>query len=296
MKYNSRILTMLAFAVFLPLVMVFAQTPRIINFQGKLNDKDGKALTGNFNIVFSIYNTALAGEAQWQEPRSQVPVQSGIINILLGSVVPFPEALFAGSGQLYLGIKVADDPELTPRFQITSVPYAIQANLPAGIIVMWSGAIDNIPAGWALCDGKSYPRADASGNITTPDLCDRFIVGAGRTYEVYSIGGSLSVALTTAQIPSHKHSITDKSHKHPYYDVYFSESINRKPSGVSSVPLPSGSFNGSAGSDNDNVGWLRKDSFTSNTSTGLTSTNASGGDKSHENRPPYYALAFIMKL
>lgn len=283
MKNNFRILSMLAFAVFLPFVMVFGQTPKIINFQGKLNDKDGKALTGNFSIVFSIYNTALAGEAQWQEPRSQVPVQSGIINILLGSVVPFPEALFAGSGQLYLGIKVADDPELTPRFQITSVPYAMQANLPAGIIVMWSGAIDNIPAGWALCDGKSYSRADGNGNISTPDLRERFVLGAGSGSNISDKGGASKVLIQTDNLP--KEFI---QHTHKYMDIYYTESQSNA-DGVRAMTTPKIPHpRGSGDTDDNNVGWyIVNDTYTWSTKTGGVEIQI---------LPPYFVLAYIMKL
>lgn len=283
MKNNFRILSMLAFAVFLPFVMVFGQTPKIINFQGKLNDKDGKALTGNFSIVFSIYNTALAGEAQWQEPRSQVPVQSGIINILLGSVVPFPEALFAGSGQLYLGIKVADDPELTPRFQITSVPYAMQANLPAGIIVMWSGAIDNIPAGWALCDGKSYSRADGNGNISTPDLRERFVLGAGSGSNISDKGGASKVLIQDINLPT-----TVLMHTHSYKDVYYAESpdLADQINLTTTISIPN--KRGSGDTDDNNVGWYQ----TRTTNQMPTKT----GGKEIEILPPYFVLAYIMKL
>ena len=68
-------------------------------------------------------------------------------------------------------------------------------NLPSGIIVMWSGAANTIPSGWQLCDGSNG----------APDLRNRFIVGAGSTYQPGNTGGSNSVTLTTAQMPSHSH-------------------------------------------------------------------------------------------
>src|SRR5690606_9453998 len=64
-----------------------------------------------------------------------------------------------------------------------------------GVIVMWSGSADNIPEGWALCDGTNG----------TPDLRDLFIVGAGREYAVGATGGAKEVTLTTAQMPKHSH-------------------------------------------------------------------------------------------
>ena len=40
--------------------------------------------------------------------------------------------------------------------------------IPTGVIMMWSGTIATIPSGFALCDGSN----------NTPDLRDKFIVGA----------------------------------------------------------------------------------------------------------------------
>jgi hypothetical protein len=64
--------------------------------------------------------------------------------------------------------------------------------IPVGGIILWSGATTAVPPGWALCDGT----------LGTPDLRDRFIIGAGSTYAVASTGGSNavhshSVALTS---------------------------------------------------------------------------------------------------
>lgn len=56
--------------------------------------------------------------------------------------------------------------------------------LPAGIITLWYGAIGIIPAGWVLCDG----------NNGTPDLRNRFVVGAGDTYAVDANGGAVNHA------------------------------------------------------------------------------------------------------
>ena len=67
--------------------------------------------------------------------------------------------------------------------------------LPVGTIVMWSGDINAIPNGWQLCDGTKG----------TPDLRNRFIVGAGSGYNPGATGGADRVALTIAEMPAHKH-------------------------------------------------------------------------------------------
>jgi microcystin-dependent protein len=75
---------------------------------------------------------------------------------------------------------------------------AAKAAFPVGGIILWSGSIANIPATWQLCDGTNG----------TPNLRDRFIVGAGSTYAVNATGGANTVTLDATMIPSHTHSIS----------------------------------------------------------------------------------------
>lgn len=137
------------------------------------------------------------------------------------------------------------------------------ANSLSGIIVMWSGAINKIPTGWLLCDGTNG----------TPDLRNRFIVGAGTDYSVGNTGGTNTVTLTTAQMPSHTHTITDPGHKHDFYE-------HAKNKGTAQ----------GGGDYGQNI-----ESTTEKATTGIT-INATGSGQAHENRPPYYALAYIMKV
>lgn len=120
--------------------------------------------------------------------------------------------------------------------------------VPAGIIALWSGAIVNIPAGWALCDGSNG----------TPNLRDRFVVGAGNEYAVGAGGGEKTHILTVDEMPSHNHTV--------YGSV-------KGMSGTIKCPL---------------VSSMQAD--------GNYTTLNSGNGAAHENRPPYYALAYIMKL
>jgi microcystin-dependent protein len=112
--------------------------------------------------------------------------------------------------------------------------------------MLWSGAANAIPNGYVLCDG----------NNSTPDLRDRFVVGAGNNYAVDATGGADSVTLTLNQIPSHTHG----------YDRATQRNV------------ADGGVNGAYVS-----------SLTSATS------GSAGGGQAHENRPPYYALCYIMK-
>lgn len=129
------------------------------------------------------------------------------------------------------------------------------------------GVTSDIPDGWHLCDGTNG----------TPNLKDRFIVGAGNSYSVGDTGGSESVTLSEDQIPSHTHEVDDPGHNHAF------------PSGsnYSTASMPfAGSGRTQSSSPNINT-WTSE--------TGIT-IGSTGGGASHENRPSYYALAFIMKL
>src|SRR6056297_1477169 len=79
------------------------------------------------------------------------------------------------------------------------------ALIPSGGIIIWSGLLTAIPTGWGLCDGSNG----------TPDLRDRFVVGAGDQYDRNDTGGANSVTLSQSEIPSHNHSMDSAgSHNH----------------------------------------------------------------------------------
>ncbi|MCB1125140.1 MAG: hypothetical protein KDM81_01490 [Verrucomicrobiae bacterium] len=148
--------------------------------------------------------------------------------------------------------------------------------IPVGGVILWSGSAGSIPDGWALCDGT------AVNGHTTPDLRNRFVVGADPNgvpgtdppYEIGDTGGADSVTLGTSQIPSHRHSVRD---------YYFAESSSH---GASYYTYWSGSKVGSGDTDEDNRYLFYIDN----------NTGYEGGGNAHENRPPFYALAFIMRV
>ena len=131
--------------------------------------------------------------------------------------------------------------------------------LPKGLISMWYGSIVSIPSGWALCDGLNG----------TPDLRERFIVGAGGnnpsvdalSYSVGDTGGANLITLSEAQMPTHNHAV--------YHHAGWQG--------------PGANTHGAGGGDNFTL-----------VIPGVTSST--GSSQAHENRPPYYALAYIMKL
>ena len=130
------------------------------------------------------------------------------------------------------------------------------ANMGGTLSIAGSG----IPVGGIIMwSGASVPSGWAlcDGTGTTPNLTDKFIVGSGNSYNIGDTGGAASVTLTIDQIPAHTHTV----------------SINQPNAGSSGGTARGGS---PPGTDD------------------IVSTSK-GGDQSHENRPPYYALAFIMK-
>lgn len=154
--------------------------------------------------------------------------------------------------------------------------------VPIGAILMWSGSIASIPATWALCDGTSG----------TPDLRDRFIVGAGSTYVVAATGGAATVTLTEAELAAHDHFFTaitvGGEHSHVIEDIFPSVLNHNNGTGTAL------SSNGAAGTaaSSSSISELAGEHM--HTISG--DTTSAGGGTAHENRPPYYALAYIMKL
>jgi len=101
-----------------------------IAYQGRLADASGTALTGTYIIVFRLYNSATGGSPLWEESwtgGNSVQVNAGLFNVLLGSLTPIPQSLINGNSSLWLGIDVGTDAEMTPRVQLSSVPYAFQS-------------------------------------------------------------------------------------------------------------------------------------------------------------------------
>jgi hypothetical protein len=143
---------------------------------------------------------------------------------------------------------------------------AISNALPSGVITLWSGSVASIPSGWLLCNGSSG----------TPDLRDKFIVGAGSTYAVAATGGSANATLV-----SHTHTatsvVTDPGHIH---------TLDRGSNGGFSDYFQATTTFDSAALET-NSAFTGITVATTNSTEGSSATNA--------NLPPYYALAYIMK-
>jgi hypothetical protein len=106
--------------------LVFAAVPPMINYQGKLTNTSGAPVNDTLQMVFSIYDLPAGGNVLWTETQGAVIIEKGVFNVLLGSVDSIPYSVFDGSTR-YLGVKVGDDPEITPRKPMVSVGYAYKA-------------------------------------------------------------------------------------------------------------------------------------------------------------------------
>jgi microcystin-dependent protein len=185
--------------------------------------------------------------------------------------------------------------------------------MPMGGIIMWSGA--SIPSGWALCNGQTVAKSDGSGNITTPNLIDRFIVGAGSTYPIATAGGSAFISLNSSQLPTHSHT----AFATPAGDHY--HNVNGNTSSVGDHTHGNQNLGSvQAGSDNGganvavNTGYS-SGRFQANTlpagghfhTIDVNSANAgnhghditignAGSGSAIDIRNPYYALYYIMKV
>jgi hypothetical protein len=187
---------------------------------------------------------------------------------LTGTTATFSGAISSVSPS-FTGTPTAPTAALgTNTTQIATTAFVLANGIPSGTIVLWSGSIGSIPSGWLLCNGSSG----------TPDLRDRFVVGAGTTYAVDATGGSAN-----ATLPSHTHTatsaVTDPGHSHGLLVD-----------------------NDSAGASGGGTRPLRREfvdpdqivaAFTG--ITVATTNSTEGSSATNANLPPYYALAYIMK-
>lgn len=143
--------------------------------------------------------------------------------------------------------------------------------VPSGGIIMWSGSIASIPSGWLLCNGTSG----------TPDLRDRFVIGAGTNYAVGATGGSKD-AIVVAHSHTATSTVSDPGHTHSF--------TQRGDDGVGTPTLYS--VVGANADIGAGTGNMASASTGVTVSTTVASSGSSGTDA---NLPPYYALAYIMK-
>ena len=176
--------------------------------------------------------------------------------------------------------------ESIPRATLSFNRYSVSQNessIPKGTILPWYGKSSDIPEGFALCDGTKG----------TPDLRNRFLVGAGSNYALGDTGGEDQVKLSGTQIGNHYHFWGAQYHYRSGQSKSNALKVISNGTGFEAAPFPS---------DRKSISYLDattlspsyshagKESYITSLAVGTAAQEA------HENRPPYYALSFIMKL
>ncbi|MCI0406185.1 MAG: tail fiber domain-containing protein [candidate division Zixibacteria bacterium] len=168
---------------FLFAVNAFAAVPQLINFQGVLRDSGGNPVAdGSYSVTFKIYDAPSGGTVLWTETQSAT-TSGGSFNVLLGATNAVPDSAFSGANR-YLGIAVASDPEMSPRFQLVSVGYAYRVN-----------SVDGAFGGNIGGDVNIFGRATIGANTNAGAFA--FVAGTGNTVSgVYSSisGGDSNIA------------------------------------------------------------------------------------------------------
>lgn len=277
----KKIVLILGLALMIGTVM--ADIPLMIDHHGHLTEKKQKTFTGDGYFHFGFID--VSGNWLWTNdgthvgesadvgiPDNQVilPVVEGHYKVRLGdtslpNMVSIPSPVFDddevilrvifSDGKPNGDIQIFNEPVSSEAYAYhalyaefaTTAEKLVKPPVPSGAIMMWYGNIAEIPEGWALCNGLNG----------TPDLRDKFTVGAGREYNIGDTGGEKTHILTIAEMPSHNHSSLQIANKVGDADPSDYDKFKCQPG---------------------------------------DSSNMEGGDQPHENRPPYYALAFIMKL
>jgi hypothetical protein len=322
---------------------VFAQT-----FNGSLN---GNATTAT--TAAGLSTTVLTGDNTNFRPKTNNTTDIGTAGLRFNTVyaTTVNATTFTGNAASATtatsGITQPLGTNNTTLATTAFVQAATNAAMPLGAIIMWSGSVVSIPTGWRLCDGGGG----------TPDLRDRFVVGAGGSYTVGATGGANSTTLTTSDLPSHTHSVsvsgttgnTSVDHTHTLSGstnsagahTHFTDNPGNfitggvtaetgdtsgvfvDPTGVFSVEggnnkavKSAGTFPGirnirfsilagshthttnSAGAHIHSLSGTTsvQDQTHTHTFSATGTSGATGSGTAVENRPPYYALCFIMRV
>lgn len=206
------------------------------------------------------------------DPRSQGAGHLRLIKSVLKAI--FPGANGDGFDEPIL----ATEQEINYLQGLTQpIQQSFNSLVPIGGIIFWSGT--TLPSNWHICDGTNG----------TPDLRGRFIVGASTAYPADSTGGSKNAVVVshTHVISDHTHTVIDPGHVHSYIDL----TLGNTPSGNG------GTLGGTAG----DTAAVTKNTSSENSNISIAAAvnvtaNVEGVSGIDANLPPFYALAYIMRV
>lgn len=275
-----------------PTLIDLGATPN--NGQGSTLRTGGDIINNNFTDLYTAVNsivdyslptatTAILGGVKID--NSTITISNGVISANVSGLIVSPATtipLIDGTAAVGLSLKYAREDHVHPA----------STTIPSGVIVMWSGLITGIPSGWYLCDG----------NNNTPDLRNKFIIGAGSTYAERATGGSANAIVVShthtlsaatfsgSALPSHTHGITDPGHTH----TYGNDNNNNNGTGHG---LGGNGVNPSTTNTSSSTTGISVNSASAGIPSGSIggSTDTTGSSGTGANLPPYLALAYIMK-
>ncbi|MBI5586104.1 MAG: hypothetical protein HY892_20025 [Deltaproteobacteria bacterium] len=202
-----------------------AAVPRTLNFQGYLTTTAGSPIQGSLPMAFSLYAQETGGTPLWSETHPDVAVINGIYSVLLGSSIPIPLDFGA---PYYLGIQVGADPEMTPRLPLTSVGYALRAEVAEQPLIQGFPISPALPAANQVLkfNGTNWaPSAvnlgtDTTGSIPVAQVAFLAPSQAPRSNllnipdNIGNVGLSTSIAIGTDGFPVISHyDVTNSAHK-----------------------------------------------------------------------------------
>ncbi|HYM65105.1 MAG TPA: hypothetical protein VES68_01305, partial [Candidatus Sulfotelmatobacter sp.] len=170
---------------------------RFVNFQGKLvnNPLKTNVTDTSYTVVFSIYDKSSGGTTLWTETQT-VTTTDGIFRVALGTVTPFPANFNFNWSDLFLGMKVNSDSEMTPRIQLAAVPYAFNAQQVAGLTVQDENGNASTSGTLKIPNAKtvSFAGATAFGSGTTGTIT----LGSTTNNLTLTTSGDTNLALPTS--------------------------------------------------------------------------------------------------
>lgn len=265
------------------IIHVVAYDPAPITY-----DVTGFGLFDADDTLIAVYSAPADPILSKAELATSLFAMDIILSADVAAVIEFGDALFLNppATETVAGVVMLageDDADAAADDSLAMTPAMVKRMIDNALrnkIMIWSGSIASIPAGWLLCDGTNG----------TPDMRDIFVIGAGGDYAVGDTGGSVEHnhagtvqghALTEAQMPAHRH-------------------LNVVP-GIGDNPLTAASSlsqERTVGGDTQYI----LNSGIGEPSIGQTSSTGGGAAHAHgltidnaDHRPPYYALAYIMK-
>jgi microcystin-dependent protein len=185
-------------------------------------------------------------------------------------------------------------------FGVTGCSTACQVRMK-GEIIMWGGEMDvtgkypivndTVDERWHICDGTD----------DTPDLRDRFVIGAGNNYATFEVGGNAELTLSLEQMPSHRHSPgtlaaaeADATHRHNHLDHILKKSDTVQVAAAGLGYYHINRFNPDESENRGGIHYNAEAAATHSHDSLAGLTDYAGGSQPASILPPYYALVFLM--